>query len=109
MIAALPSITTASAGVASNSILSPNALPGASAAGAAGNSPFGDLFKDAVGQVSQLEDQARVAVTGLMTGSGVDVHQAMIASEKANMAFEMVLAVRNKAVQSYQSVMSMQF
>ncbi len=44
-----------------------------------------------------------------MAGSGVDVHQAMIASEKASMAFEMVLAVRNKAIQSYQTVMSMQF
>ena len=44
-----------------------------------------------------------------MTGSGVDVHQAMIATEKANMAFELALAVRNKAVQAYQSVMGMQF
>ena len=48
-------------------------------------------------------------LVGLMTGPGVDVHQAMIASEKASMAFEMALAVRNKAVQSYQSVMGMQF
>ena len=72
-------------------------------------SPFSDLLTDAVGNVGQLEDQARTAVNGLMTGSGVDVHQAMIAGEKASMAFEMALAVRNKAIQSYQSVMSMQF
>lgn len=72
-------------------------------------SPFGDLLKNAVGDVSRLEDQARAAVSGLMTGSGVDVHEAMIASEKASMAFELALAVRNKAIQSYQSVMSMQF
>jgi flagellar hook-basal body complex protein FliE len=39
----------------------------------------------------------------------VDVHQAMIASEKASMAFELALAVRNKAVQAYQSVMGLQF
>lgn len=74
-----------------------------------GSAPFGDLFADAISRVNQLEDQARVAVDGLMTGKGVDVHQAMIASEKASMAFELALAVRNKAVQSYQSVMSMQF
>jgi flagellar hook-basal body complex protein FliE len=73
------------------------------------NSPFGDLLKDAVSRVNQLEEQARMAVDGLMTGSGVDVHQALVASEKANMAFELALAVRNKAIQSYQSVMSMQF
>jgi flagellar hook-basal body complex protein FliE len=71
--------------------------------------PFSDLFTDAVHQVNQLEDQARTAVDGLMTGSGVDVHQAMIATQKASMAFEMALAVRNKAVQAYQSVMGMQF
>ena len=72
-------------------------------------SPFASLITDAVGQVDRLEDQASAAVTGLMTGSGVDVHQAMIATEKASMAFEMALAVRNKAVQAYQQVMSMQF
>jgi flagellar hook-basal body complex protein FliE len=70
---------------------------------------FSDLLTDAVGQVNQLEDQARSAVTGLMTGSGVDVHQAMIATQKASMAFELALAVRNKAVQAYQQVMGMQF
>jgi flagellar hook-basal body complex protein FliE len=73
------------------------------------NSPFGDLLKDAVSRISQLEAQAHSTVDGLMTGSGVDVHQAMIATEKASMAFELVLAVRNKAIQSYQSAMSMQF
>ena len=71
--------------------------------------PFADLLTDAVGQVNQLEDQAQTAVTGLMTGSGVDVHQAMIATQKASMAFELALAVRNKAVQAYQQVMGMQF
>ena len=76
---------------------------------AAAASPFSDLLTDAVGQVSELERQARTAVDGLMTGSGVDVHQAMITTEKASMAFELALAVRNKAVQAYQSVMAMQF
>jgi flagellar hook-basal body complex protein FliE len=71
--------------------------------------PFSNLLTDAVGEVSQLENQARVAVTGLMTGSGVDVHQAMIATEKASMTFELALAVRNKAVQAYQQVIGMQF
>jgi flagellar hook-basal body complex protein FliE len=80
-----------------------------SALSKAADSPFSDLLTDAIGKVEQLEDRARSAVDGLMTGSGVDVHQAMIASEKASMAFEMALAVRNKAIQSYQSVMSMQF
>jgi flagellar hook-basal body complex protein FliE len=71
--------------------------------------PFANLLGNAVGEVSRLEDDAQKAVTGLMTGSGVDVHQAMIATGKASMAFELSLAVRNKAIQAYQQVMSMQF
>jgi flagellar hook-basal body complex protein FliE len=71
--------------------------------------PFSDLLTDAVGQVDQLEAQAHTAVAGLMTGSGVDVHQAMIATQKASMSFELALAVRNKAVQAYQQVIGMQF
>ncbi len=71
--------------------------------------PFGSLLSDAVGQVDALEKQAHAAVNGLMTGSGVDVHQAMIATQRADMAFELALSVRNKAVQAYQSVMGMQF
>jgi flagellar hook-basal body complex protein FliE len=84
------------------------AMPSSPAQGTAAT-PFSDLFTNAVGQVDQLEDQARVAVDGLMAGTGVDVHQAMIATQKASMAFELALAVRNKAVQAYQQVIGMQF
>lgn len=86
------------------------AVPGsASSTPASGSTPFSDLMSDAIGQVNQLQNHADSAVTGLMTGTGVDVHTAMIASEKASMAFELALAVRNKAVAAYQQVMGMQF
>ncbi len=71
--------------------------------------PFSALMTDAVGTVNKLEGEARRSIDGLMGGSGVDVHQAMIASEKASLALELTLAVHNKAVQSYQAVMGMQF
>lgn len=77
--------------------------PGAAAA------PFSGLFENAIGNLQTLESQASSAVQGLMDGSGVDVHQAMIATQKSDMAFEMALAVRNKAVAAYQQVMQMQF
>src|SRR5208282_5120199 len=100
-VAATPNTGTSASGAAS--------LLHAGEQQTAAPAPFGDLIADAVGQVSQLERQANAAVSSLMTGSGVDVHQAMIATEKANMAFELTLAVRNKAVQAYQSLMGMQF
>lgn len=74
-----------------------------------GSAPFSDLLGDAIGDVSKLENEAQQTMEGLMTGSGVDVHQAMIVTQKASMAFELSLAVRNKAVQAYQQVMGMQF
>jgi flagellar hook-basal body complex protein FliE len=81
------------------------AIQSASAAGqTAAPAPFSDLMTDAIGSVNQLQDQAQTAITGLMSGTGVDVHRAMIAAQKADMAFELTLAVRNKAVQAYQSV-----
>lgn len=73
------------------------------------SAPFGDLLKSAIGSVDRLEDQATTTVEGMLQGSGVDVHDAIIATEKADMAFELTLAVRNKAVAAYQQVMSMQF
>jgi len=105
MLAAV-NLVTAASGAASAGVTSSFA---AQSSQTSASSPFADLITDAVGQVNQLEAQAQTAVTGLMTGSGVDVHQAMIATQKADMAFELVLAVRNKAVQAYQSVMGMQF
>jgi flagellar hook-basal body complex protein FliE len=78
------------------------------ASGETDSAPFAGLFSDAVGQIDELENKARITVDRMMTGSGVDVHQAMIATQKASMAFELALAVRNKAVQAYQSVMGMQ-
>ena len=71
--------------------------------------PFADVFSEAMGQVEQLEQQAKTAVEGLMTGKGVDVHEAMIATQKAGMGFELVLSVRNKALAAYQQVLGMQF
>lgn len=109
MITALGSATSSSSGLPVISSSLPSLKGAAAPTPSESKEPFGDLLKDAIGQADRLEQQAHDAVTGLMTGTGVDVHQAMIASEKASMAFEMVLAVRNKAIQSYQSVMNMQF
>ena len=72
-------------------------------------SVFGDALKSAIGNIDGLEQQAANSVTGLLEGSGVDIHDAMIATQKADMAFELALAVRNKAVAAYQQVMGMQF
>jgi flagellar hook-basal body complex protein FliE len=77
------------------------------AAGAA--TPFAGMFKAMVAQSESLDQKASQAVTGLMNGQGVEIHDAMIATQKADMAFELALQVRNKAVAAYQQMMGMQF
>jgi flagellar hook-basal body complex protein FliE len=109
MLPVTNAITAAVAGVAHTGGAGSAPLLPSRTGQAAAPAPFSDLLTDAVGQVNVLEDQARTAVTGLMSGTGVDVHEAMIATQKASAAFELTLAVRNKAVQAYQSVIGMQF
>ena len=87
---------------------------GTAATGATGVSgsyanPFAGVMRDAIQATQQLETNAANAVTGLVSGSGVDVHTAMIATEKSNLAFEMMLSFRNKAVSAYQQLMGLQF
>jgi len=67
------------------------------------------MLQSLIQQSSALDTQASQAVTGLLSGQGVDIHDAMIATEKADMAFELALQVRNKAVGAYQQMMGMQF
>jgi flagellar hook-basal body complex protein FliE len=102
------SAPTAIISIASNLGGIAQGLP-SSSKGIDGSAPFGKLFSDAVGDINTLEGEARTAVDGLITGSGVDVHQAIIATQKAEMGFELALSLRNKAMQAYQSVMGMQF
>jgi flagellar hook-basal body complex protein FliE len=71
--------------------------------------PFSGVFKDAMSNLEGLEEQASSAVEGLVAGRGVDIHQAMIATQKSDLAFEMALAVRGKMVSAYQSMMGVQF
>jgi flagellar hook-basal body complex protein FliE len=72
-------------------------------------SPFAGMFRSMVEQTSALDQKASETVSGLLSGQGVDIHEAMIATQKADMAFELTLQVRNKAVAAYQQMMGMQF
>ncbi len=70
---------------------------------------FSDTLHDAVSEVDQLQQDAQFKVTSLVEGNGADVHEAMIAVEKADLSFQLMLQVRNKVVQAYQQMASMQF
>lgn len=97
-------------GAAAASLLAGSARVAAGAA-ATGSpaTPFSSVLRSVIEQTSDLDTKASQAVTGLMNGSGVEVHDALIATQKANMAFELALQLRNKAVGAYQQMLNMQF
>jgi len=66
-------------------------------------------LQGAMGQIGDMQSEADGKVTQLLTGNGQDVHSAMIAIEKANLAFEMMLQVRNKIIAAYQAVSGIAF
>ncbi|MEZ2345941.1 flagellar hook-basal body complex protein FliE [Terriglobus sp. RCC_193] len=70
---------------------------------------FGNMVQATQEQIRATDTKAQQAVTGLLSGQGVDVHEAMIATQQADLTFELALQVRNKAVAAYQQMMQMQF
>ena len=71
--------------------------------------PFGGMMRAMIEQTSALDQKASQAVAGVMNGQGVEIHDALIATQKADVGFELALQVRNKAVAAYQQMMNMQF
>ena len=82
---------------------------GTSQTGVAGDSEFMKTLRSAMDEVEQLQSEADGKVAQLLTGNGQDVHSAMIAVEKAGLAFQMMVQVRNKIVQAYQQVSGIPF
>lgn len=73
-----------------------------------GGPSFGDAIKSALNKVSELQQKADDQAVKLATGDVEDVHQAMIAMNKAKLAFDFTLQVRNKVIEAYQEVMRTQ-
>jgi flagellar hook-basal body complex protein FliE len=69
---------------------------------------FGDALRDALGEVSQLQDTARDAIGAFLRGEPVELHEVMAATEEAGIALELLIEVRNKLLEAYRSVINMQ-
>jgi flagellar hook-basal body complex protein FliE len=81
------------------------AIAPASAAGG----DFAGTLSSAIQQVNNLQATAEQKVTGLLTGNGQDVHAATMSVERASLAFDLMLQVRNKIVSAYQEISRLQF
>ena len=88
-------------------------VPGAAKAADAGDAPQGPMqflepFKATMAETNRLAQASEALQNEAATGGDVDLHDVMIAGEKANLALQVTLQVRNKLVEAYQDVMRMQ-
>ncbi|HTV16375.1 MAG TPA: flagellar hook-basal body complex protein FliE [Acidobacteriaceae bacterium] len=78
--------------------------------GSAGGSSFTDVLKSAVDSVNASNDSAAAQVKNVLQGGGgSDLNSVMIAVEKADVSFQLMMQVRNKIVSAYQDIEKMQF
>ncbi|GAA0365026.1 flagellar hook-basal body complex protein FliE [Bacillus horti] len=69
---------------------------------------FSSVLTDALDQVSTYQRESQALTNQLVTGQVDDVHQVMIAAQKASLSLQLTVQVRNKIVESYQEIMRMQ-
>lgn len=78
-------------------------------AAAAGGGKFLETLQQSIEQAEGAQGDAAAQVAQLLNGKGADLHSAMIAVEKADLSFQLMMQVRNKIVQAYQQISNMQF
>ena len=74
----------------------------------AGDSQFSDVISGFLKDVNGQHLQADEALKDLVTGKSDSVHDVVLSVAKADLAFRMVLEIRNRLIDSYQEIMRMQ-
>lgn len=69
---------------------------------------FGETLKQALQEVNAAQQQSEKLTNQLVSGEVKDIHDVMIASQKASLSLQLTTQVRNKVVEAYQELMRMQ-
>jgi flagellar hook-basal body complex protein FliE len=80
----------------------------AGAAGASGGAAFQNVLSEAVQQVQTFQSNASASIGRFVSGEGEELHQVALATQQADLAFDLFMQVRNKVISAYQEVMRMQ-
>ena len=70
---------------------------------------FGDLLADLLNSTNESQKNSANAIKGLATGEVENVHDVVLAVAEADLAFRLILEIRNKLLDTYQEIMRMQF
>jgi flagellar hook-basal body complex protein FliE len=71
-------------------------------------SGFRDVFAGAVRDVERFSQNASSSVEQFLSGEGGELHNTILATQQAELSFELFLQMRNKVVNAYQEIMRMQ-
>jgi flagellar hook-basal body complex protein FliE len=91
-----------------NGIRPPETTPKKTPAADTPLSGFSNALRNAIDDVDRLQQDADKAVVNVETGNTGNLHEAIIALEKADISFRTMLQVRNKLIEAYQEIMRMQ-
>lgn len=73
-----------------------------------GDTEFSSVLETAIDQVERSRQNAADSIRQLLNGEKEEIHSTVLATQQAELQFEMFLQVRNKVVSAYQEVMKMQ-
>lgn len=71
-------------------------------------SGFGEVLKNAVDAVGKRQAEANYLAEGLVSGRHANIHETMIATEKASISFRLMTKVHQQGLDAYKEVMRMQ-
>ncbi|HEX6922870.1 MAG TPA: flagellar hook-basal body complex protein FliE [Bacillales bacterium] len=69
---------------------------------------FANMLGDALGQVNKAQIESNEAAQRLINGEAQNLHNVMIAAQKAEITLTAAVEIRNKAIDAYKSIMRMQ-
>jgi flagellar hook-basal body complex protein FliE len=71
-------------------------------------SSFSDMLRESIKEVNAASKESDRSMVDLASGKTSNIHETMLAATKAELGFNMLVQLRNKAIESYQEVMRMQ-
>jgi flagellar hook-basal body complex protein FliE len=89
-------------------IAAPSIMPASPSTLEGSGGAFQSAFADAVSKVESFQQNAQSSVDKFLSGEGEELHRVAIASQQAELSFQLFMQVRNKIVAAYQQVMQMQ-
>jgi len=96
------------AGISPASVRTIEPVTAAAPSGSSGGSAFFALFEQAVNRVNGYQRTADGAVERFLTGEDEDLHRVAMATQQAEVSFELFLQMKNKVIQAYQEMMRLQ-